>query len=220
MREICRHVWQLQGFPPDAINVYLIDDVLVDAASRWGGSRILRQTADRSLSMVALTHVHPDHQGAAKLISERLGIPLACHSADIPAMQGERPMQPDNMIVRGLSRLLAGPPCGVTKALDDGDEIAGFRVIHAPGHTDGHIILFRDEDKIAIVGDLLNGVMQRTPWPRLIEPPRFLTANPVENRKSIRRLAELSPRVMCFGHGPPLFDMRPFDRLMKTMPSN
>ena len=81
---------------PTAINVYLMGDVLIDAATRWAGRRILGQIADRKLSMLALTHVHPDHQGVAKMICERFQIPLACHSADVPTMQGDRPMQPDN----------------------------------------------------------------------------------------------------------------------------
>lgn len=85
-----------------------------------------------------------------------------------------------------------------------------------PGHTPGHIILFRDDDRVAIVGDVLNGMNLATAWPGLHEPPRFFTADPAENRLSIRRLAELEPRVLCFGHGPPLFDMRDFDRFLKS----
>ena len=43
--------------------------------------------------MVALTHVHPDHQGVAKDVCEARGIPLACHADDVDAMEGRRPMQ-------------------------------------------------------------------------------------------------------------------------------
>ena len=78
MRELAPTVWQLGGFPPHVINVYLIGDVLIDAATRWAGSRILRQLGDRKLSMLALTHVHPDHQGCARMLCERYSIPLAC----------------------------------------------------------------------------------------------------------------------------------------------
>ena len=103
MREISPNVWQLIGFPPNFVNVYLIGDVLIDAATRWAGRRILRQIGDRKLSMLALTHAHPDHQGVAKMICERYRIPLACHAADVPTMQGERPMQPDNSVIRLIS---------------------------------------------------------------------------------------------------------------------
>ena len=146
--------------------------------------------------MLALTHVHADHQGVAKMICERYRIPLACHVADVPTMQGDRPMLPDTFMIRLASRLWAGPPYPVARILHEGDEIAGFRVVHAPGHTPGHIILFREEDRVAIVGDVLNGMNLATSWPGLHEPPGFFTADVAENRRSIRRLAELEPRLL------------------------
>jgi hydroxyacylglutathione hydrolase len=214
MREISSNVWQLSGFPPNAVNVYLIGNVLIDAATRWDGRRILRQLGDRQLSMLALTHVHPDHQGVARMICEHYRIPLACHAADVPTMQGERPMQPDNSFIRFTSRICAGPPYPVARVLQEGDEVADFRVIHAPGHTPGHVILFRNDDRVAIVGDVLNGMNLATTWPGLHEPPSFFCTDVAENRRSIRRLAELEPRLLCFGHGPPLSDMKKFDRFL------
>jgi glyoxylase-like metal-dependent hydrolase (beta-lactamase superfamily II) len=219
MREISPNVWQLSGIPPNAINVYLIGDVLIDAATRWAGRRILRQLGDRRLSMLALTHVHPDHQGVAAMICERYRIPLACHAADVQMMQGERPMQPDRFFNRLISFLWAGPSYAVTRILQNGDDVAGFRVVHAPGHTPGHIILFRDEDRVAIVGDVLTGMNMATAWPGLHEPPGFFCADAAENRRSIRRLAELEPRLLCFGHGPPVSDMKTFDRFLQRLPA-
>ena len=78
MRELAPGVRQLRGLPPHAINAYLIDDVLVDATTRHSARRILRQLVERPLSLLALTHVHPDHQGAAHAVCEARGIPLAC----------------------------------------------------------------------------------------------------------------------------------------------
>ena len=65
MRQIVRGVWQLTGFPRDLFNIHLMEDVLVDAGTRWAFGRILRQLGKRRLSLVTLTHCHPDHQGAA-----------------------------------------------------------------------------------------------------------------------------------------------------------
>ncbi|HET6881802.1 MAG TPA: MBL fold metallo-hydrolase [Pirellulales bacterium] len=217
MRELASNLWQLGGFPPNAINVYLVGDVLVDAGTRWAGRRLFRQLRDRKLSLLALTHVHPDHQGAAREICERLAVPLACHTGDVPVMQGERPMQPDNLAIRCSSRLWAGPAYPVARVLQEGDEIAGFRVLHAPGHTLGHVIFFREDDRTAIVGDVLFGMNPVTTWPGLHEPPGFFCTDAVENRRSIRRLAALEPRRLCFGHGPPLVDMRKFDRFMRRL---
>jgi glyoxylase-like metal-dependent hydrolase (beta-lactamase superfamily II) len=132
-------------------------------------------------------------------------------------MQGERPMQPDRSFNRLISLLCAGPSYAVTRILQNGDDVAGFRVVHAPGHTPGHIILFRDDDRVAIVGDVLTGMNMATAWPGLHEPPGFFCADAAENRLSIRRLAELEPRLLCFGHGPPVSDMKIFDRFLKRL---
>ena len=217
MRELSPNLWQLGGFPPNAFNVYLIGDVLIDAATRWGSGRILRQIGDRKPSMLALTHVHPDHQGCVRMICERYTIPLACHGGDVATMQGERPMQPDHPFMRFASRLLAGPAYPVARVLHEGDEVAGFRVVHAPGHTPGHMILFREEDRVAVVGDLMSSMNLTLTWPGLHEPPALFCTDKTENRRSIRKLAELEPSLFCFGHGPPLSDMNRFDRFLKRL---
>jgi len=43
MQMIAEGVWQLRGFPRDMFNVYLVEDVLIDAGTRWARSRVLRQ---------------------------------------------------------------------------------------------------------------------------------------------------------------------------------
>lgn len=204
MRQIADGVWQFSGAPRDWINIYKVEDVLIDAGMRWARGRILGQLRGRRIRMVLLTHCHPDHQGAARFLCDHLRVPLACHEDDVAAMEGRVPMRPDNWLVRLGQRLCAGPPCPVGKVLRDGDEVAGFRVIHAPGHTPGHIILFRDSDRVAIAGDVLANINFITGRPGLRQPPYFFSANPAENRRSIRKLAELKPSIICFGHGPPL----------------
>jgi hydroxyacylglutathione hydrolase len=201
---IAEGVWQLGGWPPDMFNVYLAGDVLIDAATRWARRRILRQLHGRALRMVALTHCHPDHQGMAKFLCERFRVPLACHEADVPVMEGREPMQPRHLIVRWGERLCAGPPHSVERVLRDGDEVAGFRVIHAPGHTPGHVIFFRESDRVAIAGDVLANINFLTRKPGLLEPPPYFSVDPVQNRQSIQKLIELKPSLVCFGHGPPL----------------
>ena len=77
-------------------------------------------------------------------------------------------------------------------------------MIHAPGHTPGHVIFFRESDRVVIAGDLLANINFLTRKPGLREPPPFFSVDPVENRRSIQKLIELQPSVVCFGHGPPL----------------
>jgi glyoxylase-like metal-dependent hydrolase (beta-lactamase superfamily II) len=213
MKEVAPGVLRLDEFPRPLINVYLVGDVLIDAGRRWDRRRILKQTEGRKLSLLALTHVHPDHQGAAKAICEARGVPLACHEADVDAMEGRRDVAASGSPVAKLfARLWQGPPHEVGHVFKEGDEIAGFRVVHAPGHAPGEVIFFRDSDRVAICGDVIRNityVMLRT---KLTEPPDELTPDPAENRRSIGKLAALDPSLILPGHGPVVTDMDAFQR--------
>jgi glyoxylase-like metal-dependent hydrolase (beta-lactamase superfamily II) len=217
MRQVAVGVWLLKGFPPDMFNVYLMEDVLVDAATRWARSRILRQLRGRRPRMVALTHCHPDHQGVARLVCRQFKVPLACHELDVPAMEGRTPMTPANRILRLGMRVWAGPAAPVGRVLREGDEVAGFRVVHTPGHTPGHVVYFRETDRVAIAGDVLANMNFLTLKPGLREPPPFFSSNTQENRASIRRLAALQPSLVCFGHGPPLYRTELLERIVERI---
>jgi hydroxyacylglutathione hydrolase len=209
MKQLAAGVHLLRGWPPNAINVYLIGDVLLDAATRQGEQRILRQIAGRKLSAHALTHAHPDHQGSSHAICERLQIPLWCGQGDVPAMEtagGISNSQAPGWLNLLQQRLWTGPPHPVARVLIEGDELAGFTVLETPGHSRGHLAYWREADGVLILGDVLNNVNVMTGMPGMHEPPKMSTADPARNRASARRLAKLRPRVTCFGHGAPLRD--------------
>lgn len=216
MKQLAPGVFKLRGLL-NAVNVYLVEDVLIDAATKLARGRILRQIGDRPLSLVALTHVHPDHQGAAKAVCEARGVPLACHAAGVEAMEGRAPVQPSSPghpLNRLISRAWEGPPHEVGRTLSEGDEVAGFRVIDAPGHAPSEVILFRDSDRVAICGDVVNTMNLLTGLPGFREPPELFTLDPPENRRSIRKLLELEPSLVCAGHGPPMHDLSGLERLV------
>jgi glyoxylase-like metal-dependent hydrolase (beta-lactamase superfamily II) len=218
LRYLAPGVWRLDEFPRPLINVYLVGEVLIDAGRSWDARRIRRQTAGMELSMLALTHVHADHQGAAKAICEERGIPLACHRDDVDAMEGRRPVRASDAIgARVFARLWEGPPHPVDRVLEDGDEVAGFRVVHAPGHSPGEVIFFRDSDRVAICGDVIRNITYLTLRTRLAEPPDDLTPDPAENRRSIRRLADLEPSLILPGHGPAISEMAKFERFVARL---
>ena len=93
MKQLAPDLYLLDGFPPFAINVYVIGDVLIDAGSRHARRRILRQMPDRGVSAHALTHAHPDHQGSSAAVCTELGIPLWCSEIDADVAESGRVME-------------------------------------------------------------------------------------------------------------------------------
>jgi hydroxyacylglutathione hydrolase len=223
MKQLAPGVWRVPQFPGPWVNVYLAGGALIDAGSRLDRRRIFKAIEGRALSLLALTHVHPDHQGVAKDVCEERGIPLACHADDVDAMEGRRPVQearPDHPINRLIKRTIQGPPHDVDRVLTEGDEVAGFRVIHAPGHARGEVILFRESDRVAICGDVIRNMSYATGLPGIREPPEIFTYDPEENRRSIRKLADLDPALILPGHGPELTDPGKLERFVEALPAD
>jgi glyoxylase-like metal-dependent hydrolase (beta-lactamase superfamily II) len=209
MRQLADDLYLLRGFPPNAINVYLMGDVIIDTGSRHAAGRILKQVKGRDVGAVALTHAHPDHDGSAKEVCERLGVPLWVGERDVHAM--EHGMPPAEHPVQKLSaRAMAGPRHHVDRALKEGDVVAGFTVLDVPGHSPGHVAYWRSSDRTLVLGDVLFGIHPLTGRRQLREPPDFFTPDPPQNRESARKLAALEPALVCFGHGPPERDTKRF----------
>jgi glyoxylase-like metal-dependent hydrolase (beta-lactamase superfamily II) len=221
VKQLADDVWILDGFPPYAINVYLVGDVLVDAASRHAGRRILRQLRGREVRTHVVTHAHADHQGASHEVCQALDIPLWVGEADAPAIEdgdikSRMPRHPVNTIFQAV---FPGPPHPVARRLREGDEVGDFRVLDTPGHSIGHISLWRERDRTLICGDVFTNIDTLTGVPGLHEPKTFFTPDPARNRQSMRRLAALSPQLVLFGHGRPLHGPAKLQALADRLPT-
>jgi glyoxylase-like metal-dependent hydrolase (beta-lactamase superfamily II) len=219
MRELASGVYQLRGFPPNGINVYVIGDVLVDAATRLARRRIMREIEGRNITAHALTHSHPDHQGASQQICQRLGIPYWVGERDVASAESGNFEQSKHPLNRVIARAWGGPGHPVARRLQEGDDVAGFEVLDVPGHSPGHVAYWRESDRVAIVGDVMNGMNLLTSIPGLHEPPQAFTPDPARNRESIRRIAALRPALVCFGHGPPFRDPDKLARFADQLPA-
>jgi hydroxyacylglutathione hydrolase len=220
VKRLADGVWQLSGFPPNAFNVYLLGDVLVDASTRHAGKRILRQLDGHPVTAHALTHAHPDHQGASREVCQKLGIPFWVGENDADAAENPellRDRQPSNFASTFAYRMWTGPGHPVDRHLREGDEVAGFTVLDTPGHSLGHVAFWRESDRVLVLGDVLNGMNLVTSMPGLHEPPKVFTPDPARNRESIKRVAALEPTLVCFGHGPPLRDPAKLARFAATL---
>jgi hydroxyacylglutathione hydrolase len=200
-------------FFPNAVNAYLVGDVLIDAGGRQAAKRILRELEGRSVTAHALTHAHADHQGSSHAVCTALNIPYWVPQNDVAGAEDPeliRSSMPNSFLARFYYRLFAGPAHRVDRPLREGDEVAGFTVLDTPGHSPGHVSLWRESDRTLILGDVLNNMEILTGIRGLHEPKKSLTPDPERNRESIRRLGQLEPSLALFGHGPPLRDTQKF----------
>jgi hydroxyacylglutathione hydrolase len=222
VKRLADDLYLLDGFPPFGINVYLMGDVLVDAGSRHAGKRILRQLRGRTVAAHALTHAHPDHQGASHEVCDKLGIPLWCGEGDADAMEDGRIMerQPRHPVNTVIGRVFPGPPHPVERRLREGENVAGFNVLEVPGHSAGHVAYWRESDGTLVCGDVFTNIDTLTGLPGLHEPHSFFSPDPARNRDSMRRLAGLEPSLVCFGHGRPLRDPAKLKAFTERLPRN
>ena len=236
--EIAPDVHLLGPWGRTQTNAYLVRDesswILVDAGWQNDGPRI--QAAARSLlgpgmvpSAILLTHVHPDHEGAARELAEAWGCPVFAHPAEIPISIGdfaamERYAGPLDRwlilpVMRAMGRrrreaiLAAGSLAAVIRPLPPDGAIPGvaeWRWIATPGHTPGHVAYVRGRDRVVISGDALvtlavnswSGVLRQRQG--LSGPPWYTTWDRDAARTSIAVIADLEPAVLAGGHGLPL----------------
>jgi glyoxylase-like metal-dependent hydrolase (beta-lactamase superfamily II) len=211
-------------------NVYLVGQpggswVLVDAGVRGTAWRIKQAAAetfgaDSRPEAIILTHAHFDHVGALRALLDEWNVPVYAHALEFPYLTGASHYPPPDPTVGGfmaqLSRFFPTDP------LDLGDRVhmlpsdgtvpglPGWRSIHTPGHTVGHVSFFRDQDRTLIAGDAVITVDQDNPLllmtqVRIIRrPPSYLTQDWNAARDSVRKLAELNANVLATGHGLPM----------------
>ena len=213
-------------------NVYLVRSgsswTLVDAG--WSGSeeRVIAAAESifgpgaRPASMV-LTHLHPDHSGAAPAVGGAVGQPAYMHPDELPLAAGYRPEYAIPLdcwlvpLIRRLPRkiqekIAAGADLtAVVQAFDPQAGIPGlpgWAAIPSPGHTPGHLSLCRRWDGVLITGnavvtvDLNSVVGVLTSRQGVFGPPRYTTWDWAAEQRSIAALAALQPRVLATGHGP------------------
>jgi hydroxyacylglutathione hydrolase len=211
MRQIAPDVFQIPLSPRNGVNAYLIGDVLVDTGLATSAGRLKKVVQEKGVKTIALTHAHGDHVGSARKLKDEFGLQLWVGTKDRDATEAGKAVKKDPFNAPGLS-VIAGvlgdfKAVPVDRVLNEGDELAaGFTVLDTPGHSPGHVSFWRAEDKTLICGDVFFNMHILTTVPGLRQPPGPFTVNPKQNRDSERKLAELRPSVVGFGHGPVLND--------------
>jgi glyoxylase-like metal-dependent hydrolase (beta-lactamase superfamily II) len=84
----------------------------------------------------------------------------------------------------------------------------GWRWLHTPGHTPGHVSLWREADRTIIAGDAFVTTRQESAYavtvqkPEMHGPPMYYTTDWDKARTSVEQLAALEPELAVTGHGP------------------
>lgn len=169
-------------------------------------------------SAIVMTHGHFDHTGALKELAERWDVPVYAHELELPFLNGTRSYPPPDAAVGGgmmatLSRFYPRGPVDVADRLRalpaDGSVpgMPGWRWIHTPGHTEGHVSFWRAADRTLIAGDAFVTTKQESVYavatqePELHGPPMYFTPDWDGARDSVQRLARLEPELVVTGHG-------------------
>ncbi len=215
-QRIAEGVWLIRGgFPGKTMNLYLVRDgdgvMLFDAGvSSMAGAVAIAGARLGGITRVVLGHSHADHRGVAPA----LGVPVLCHAdevADAEGDGGEHYFKIDQLNRLGqmlFPKLLAswdGGPVQISGTLAEGDEIAGFKVIHLPGHAPGLIGLWRESDRFALASDCFYTLDPQTGMKGHARVPHAAFNWDTEMaRASIRKLAALEPATAWVGHAEPL----------------
>ncbi|TYA13401.1 MBL fold metallo-hydrolase [Paenibacillus faecis] len=170
---------------------------------------------------IVLTHGHFDHVGNVKELADLWGIPVYAHVLEFPYLTGLEDYPEGDPTVGG--GLMAGvAPAYPNRAIDLKDRLLPlpedgrvpgapeWRWIPTPGHSPGHVSLFRERDKAMLAGDAFITVKQESALAvmkqerELHGPPMYFTPDWEHAKESVRKLAALFPEVALTGHGQPM----------------
>lgn len=220
MERVADGVWLLRGGLRKVMNVYFLEDgdgvVQFDAGSK-AMTKKARAAGEQlgGVKRIVLGHAHPDHRGTAPGI----GAPVYCHPDEVKEAESDASLwpylelsmlpAPAPWIYPFLLRRWDGGAVKIDGTVSEGDQVAGFRVIHFPGHAPGLIGLWRESDRVALVSDVIY-LIDSAKLGKPLPPGEASVPHPAwawdhaKAKESVHKLAALEPAVLGAGHAEPL----------------
>lgn len=203
--------------PLGATSAFVVRDrnvLIVDTGNPGDETAILaamKQAGIRrdEVSLILITHGHPENYGSAAALRELTGAPVAVHEADAGAVRlGPGGLRFPARVVPGLSRFARGrkflpgsvgvePDIIIEGIADLGAFGIRGRIVPTPGHTPGSVSVLV-AGGTAIVGDLLSPLF---PGGRPGLP--FRLDDPAAARRSLLDLLAFGPELVYAAHGGP-----------------
>ncbi len=216
------------------VNALLVGDpskqfgewVLIGAGMAHTAKEILAETEKRfgkgsAPTAIILSHGHFDHVGAITELTNQWNSTVYAHGLEIPYLTGQGDYPPaDPTVSEGLIAEIS--PTFPNKSINLGNKVKalpknggvpgmqGWRWIHTPGHSPGHVSFFRDSDRVLIVGDAFTTLNQNdaesvlSRKKELHGPPAYFTVDWQNAKTSIENLKNLNPAIAISSHGLPM----------------
>lgn len=237
--EVAPDVW---GTKDIFVNMYMVRNpdtgqwVLIDAGLRSSSAKIKRMAAELfgpegKPAAILLTHGHFDHVGSLKKLAEEWDVPVYAHYLELPYLSGRSSYPPPDPKVGGglmskASSIYPRKPIDVETRLhilppdDSVPFLPDWTYISTPGHSPGHVSYFRKRDKVLIAGDAFVTTQSESAMSVMLQkkkisgPPKYFTYDWDAARVSVKKLAELNPRIVATGHGKPMAGQTMLDALI------